>query len=207
MADETTPTTAPAETAPATPAAAGVPEGIDPAVWEIGKAQYATCTVCHGPNGEGVTQLGPPFAQSEWVTGPVENLVRIQLRGLTGPITVNDIEYSGIMGPLSYQSDEQIAAVLTYVRNSFGNKASMVTPEMVTKHRGEVGQPMLTVADLIPPPPKAEAVSETTEPAPAVTEEMPQSKIYNTFPNIIFTVPFLLVIAAASAKFLLSKSK
>ncbi|MGJ8725391.1 MAG: DUF7133 domain-containing protein [Roseibacillus sp.] len=206
MAEETTPTPAPAENASATPAAAGVPEGIDPAVWELGKAQYMTCAACHGPEGAGVPNLGPPFAKSEWVTGPVENLVRIQLRGLTGPITVNKVDYpAGVMGPLSFQTDEQIAAVLTYVRNSFGNSASAVTPEMVAAHRDEVGQPMLTVADLIDPL-TAVAETATTELAPAVIGDLPKGNIYNTFPMAILAIIFLLIVAGATGKLLFGKS-
>lgn len=126
---------------------------VDPAVLEMGKAQYLVCAACHGQNGEGVPNLAPPLAKSEWVTGPVSNLIRIQLRGLTGPITVNEVEYNLPVGmaAMSYQTDEQIAAVLTYVRNSFGNKASAVKPEQVKALRGEVGKPQLTVKDLIQP--------------------------------------------------------
>lgn len=127
---------------------------IDPAVLEAGKAQYmtATCFVCHGMNGEG-GPIGPPLAESDWVTGPVSNLIRIQLRGLTGPITVSGKEYNlpAPMAPLAQQTDEQIAAVLTHIRNSFGNKASAVLPEQVKMLRSEVGKPMLTEADLIKP--------------------------------------------------------
>jgi mono/diheme cytochrome c family protein len=54
------------------------------------------------------------------------------------------------MMPLAHQTDDQIAAVLTYIRNSFGNSASAVKPEEVKALRGEVGKPMLTEADLIP---------------------------------------------------------
>lgn len=125
---------------------------IDPAVMELGKAQFVTCSACHGANGEG-GMIGPPLAESEWVNGPVSNLIRIQLRGLTGPITVKGKQYTfpAPMAPLNYQTDEQIAAVLTYVRNSFGNKASAVTPDQVKALRGEVGKPMLTEADLVKP--------------------------------------------------------
>ncbi|MGJ8695829.1 MAG: DUF7133 domain-containing protein [Verrucomicrobiaceae bacterium] len=127
---------------------------IDPAVMEAGKAQYVMCMACHGQNGEGAPNLGPPLANSEWVTGPVENLVRIQFRGLSGPITVNGQDYT-FPAPMvamgAGQSDENVASVLTYIRNSFGNSASAVTPEMVTPHRGEIGKPALTVADLIQP--------------------------------------------------------
>jgi quinoprotein glucose dehydrogenase len=125
--------------------------GVDPAVMALGKQQFAMCSACHGPNAEG-TVIAPPLAKSNWVNGPVENLIRIQLRGLQGPITVSGKEYKlpGPMPAQAYQTDEQIAAVLTYVRNSFGNAASPVKPEQVKALRGEVGQPPLTEADLVP---------------------------------------------------------
>jgi hypothetical protein len=102
------------------------------------------------------------LAGSEWINGPVENLIRIQLRGLIGPITVKGVEYSSFpvgMLPMAYQSDEQIAAVLTYVRKSFGNHSPAVTAAEVTALRGEVNKAPLTQSDLIAPagmkPPKA----------------------------------------------------
>jgi len=133
----------------ANPAAAS--ETIDAAVMERGKAQFLVCSACHGQEGEG-GPMAPPLAGSEWVLGPVENLVRIQLRGLKGPIKVKgkDYDFPAGMTPMAYQTDQQIADVLTYVRNSFGNKASAVKPEQVTPLRGEVGQP-LTVDQLTQP--------------------------------------------------------
>jgi mono/diheme cytochrome c family protein len=133
-------------------AAPAADEPIDPKLMEIGKAQFVTCGACHGQQGEG-TPIAPPLAKSEWVLGPVSNLIKIQMRGLTGPITVGGKEYNmpGGMAALNYQTDEQIAGVLTYVRNSFGNKASGVKPEMVAALRGEVGKPQLTAADLAKP--------------------------------------------------------
>jgi len=123
----------------------------DPAQVEAGKATYMICAACHGQNGEG-TAAGPPLAGSEWVTGPVSNLVMIQMRGLQGPITVAGKEYAfpGGMVPLGLP-DQQIADVLTYIRNSFGNKASAVKVEQVTPLRGEVGKPQLTAAELAKP--------------------------------------------------------
>lgn len=127
-------------------------EPIDPAVMEIGKAQFLVCGACHGQNGEG-GPIAPPLAGSEWVTGPVSNLIIIQLRGLQGPITVAGTEYNfpAGMAPMAYQTDEQIAGVLTYIRNSFGNKAHAVKPEQVAAMRGEVGKPMATVEELTKP--------------------------------------------------------
>ena len=125
--------------------------GVDAAVMTLGKQQFALCSACHGPNAEG-SVIAPPLAKSNWVNGPVENLIRIQLRGLQGPLTVSGKEYKlpGPMPAQAYQTDEQIAAVLTYVRNSFGNAASPVTPAQVKALRGEVGKPMLTEVDLVP---------------------------------------------------------
>jgi mono/diheme cytochrome c family protein len=137
--------------------------GIDPEILKTGRQQYMVCGACHGQAGEG-TAAGPPLAGSEWVTGPAENLIRIQLRGLQGPITVKGVEYNfpaGMM-PLAYQNDEQVSAVITYIRNSFGNTASPVTAGEVAAFRSEVGQPMLTVADLIPPLPAGMASAETS---------------------------------------------
>ena len=124
-------------------------EPIDPAVMAIGKASFLLCAACHGQSGEGGPNA-PPLAGSEWVKGPVSNLIRIQLRGLVGPITVAGKEYNMPVGmaALNLQTDEQIAGVLTYVRNSFGNKASAVKPGQVAALRSEVGKPQLTAAEL-----------------------------------------------------------
>ena len=132
-----------------TPAAGTQP---DPGVMAAGQAAYAVCLACHGPTGEG-GPIAPPLAASDWVNGPVSNLIRIQLRGLMGPITVSGKEYNlpAPMAPLAYQTDEQIAAVLTYIRNSFGNSAPPVLPEQVAALRSEAGKPMLTVEELLPP--------------------------------------------------------
>jgi putative heme-binding domain-containing protein len=127
---------------------------IDPAVMELGKTQYNLCIACHGPAGAGVPNLGPPLANSEWVTVPPENLIGIQLRGLSGPITVAGQEYN-FPAPMpamgAGQSDENIASVITFIRNSWGNSAPAVTPEMVAAQRGEFGKPALTQGDMIQP--------------------------------------------------------
>ena len=114
-------------------------------------AAYATCSACHQPTGLGIPGAFPPLAGSEWVNGPVENLIRIQLRGLMGEIEVKGVKYNSVMPPNATMSDDQIAEVLTYVRNEWGNKGSAVTPDMVKALRSEVGKPMLTVADLKDP--------------------------------------------------------
>ena len=136
---------------------------VDPAFLKTGQQQFIVCGACHGQSGEG-TAVAPPLAGSEWVNGPVENLIRIQLRGLKGPIKVKGQEYNmpAGMAPLAYQTDEQIAAVLTYVRTGFGNSASAVSAKEVTALRSEVGKPQLGSADLLPP---------VTETAPSKQQE------------------------------------
>ena len=149
---------------------------IDPAVMELGSTQYILCAACHGQNGEGAPNIGPPLANSEWVAGPVENLIGIQLRGLEGPITVAGKDYS-FPAPMAAmgtgQPDGNIAAVLTYVRNSFGNSAPAVTPEMVAKYRednqeilSQVPAPALKVSELINPL----AATGADAPAPTLAE-------------------------------------
>lgn len=143
---------APAVDTKAMDATPAVVEPVDPAVMAVGKAAFMLCAACHGQNGEGGA-IAPPLAGSEWVTGAVSNLIRIQLRGLQGPITVAGKEYNmlGGMAALSYQTDDQIAGVLTYIRNSFGNKSSSVKPEQVAALRSEVGKPQCMAAELIKP--------------------------------------------------------
>lgn len=127
-----------------------------------GFAKYVLCAACHGQSGEGTT-LGPPLAGSEWVNGPAENLIRIQLRGLQGPITVKGVDYHfpGGMPALGHQSDEDIAVVLTFVRSSFGNDAPAITPAEVAALRKEPDKGPLNTADLITPSPTAPAVSKS----------------------------------------------
>jgi mono/diheme cytochrome c family protein len=126
-----------------------------------GFSLYTLCAACHGQSGEG-TNLGPPLAGSEWVNGPAENLIRIQLRGLQGPITVKGVDYHfpGGMPALGHQSDEDIASVLTFVRTSFGNNASAITAAEVAALRKDPDSGPLTAADLVPPDTTIQSVSE-----------------------------------------------
>jgi len=105
-----------------------------------GELVYSTyCQACHQPNGGGAAGQAPPLAGSEWVLGNPARTARVPLRGLQGPITVKGQEIN--LNMLSFHdllTDEQLAGVLTYIRNSFGNKASPVTPDFVKKIRAEV---------------------------------------------------------------------
>ncbi len=98
-----------------------------------GKAIYMTrCVSCHQQNGQGIVGVFPPLDGTEWVQGDKGRLIRILLDGLTGETTVKGVVYSGAMPPWkTFLDDEQIAAVLTFIRSSWGNKASAVTAQEV----------------------------------------------------------------------------
>lgn len=130
-----------------------------------GAKVYATCSACHQPTGAGIPGAFPPLAESEWVNGPVENLIRIQLRGLMGPITVKGTTYNSVMPPNATMSDDEIAAVLTYIRSNFGNKSSAVTADQVKALRSEAGKPMLKAEELIDPKEAPKAEEKPAKPA------------------------------------------
>jgi mono/diheme cytochrome c family protein len=80
----------------------------------------------------------PPLAGTKWAIGNEERLIKIALNGLYGPIEVQGKKYPGQVPMTAYGrmlKDNEIAAVLTYVRNSFGNKAGVIKPETVKKVR------------------------------------------------------------------------
>jgi mono/diheme cytochrome c family protein len=118
---------------------------VDPAreMFELGRRTYAGvgCVACHGGGGAGVPGQFPPLAGSEWVLA--ENparIIRIVINGLTGPISVAGATYNNTMPPLGSALDaKQVAAVLTYIRNEWGNKAPPVTIEQVEQVKKEIG--------------------------------------------------------------------
>ncbi|MEO7415204.1 MAG: cytochrome c [Opitutaceae bacterium] len=115
---------------------------------KVGASVYAvTCANCHLATGLGQTGTIPPLAESEWVTGSEERLVRIALYGVMGPIKVKGTDFNGVMPPHGkvpgspYNlTDERVAAVLTYVRQSFGNNAPAITGVQVAAIRGKEGE-------------------------------------------------------------------
>ena len=101
-----------------------------------GKEFYTTeCLNCHMENGEGLTGVYPPLAKADYLKKPVNHLIDIILKGQEGEIVVNGVPYNTPMPPQAYLSDEQTADILNFVRNSWGNKASAVTPAMVKAQR------------------------------------------------------------------------
>lgn len=84
------------------------------------------CMACHQADGSGVPGLNPPLKKTEWVTGDKTRLIKVILNGLNESIEIDGEEYSNPMPAQNHLKDDQIADILTYVRNSFGNKASAV---------------------------------------------------------------------------------
>lgn len=95
------------------------------------------CQACHQADGNGVPRLNPPLTGTVYVTGSKTRLIDIVLNGLTDPLEINGEEYNNPMAAHSFLTDQQIADVLTYIRNSFGNKAGVVTAAEVKKQRAK----------------------------------------------------------------------
>jgi mono/diheme cytochrome c family protein len=105
-------------------------------------AREAHCGTCHQSNGKGLPAAGfPPLAGTKWATGNPDRLIKASLKGLMGPIEVQGVKYPGTVPMTPFEhilKDDELAAVLTFVRNSWGNKASAIMPEDVKKIRAEV---------------------------------------------------------------------
>jgi mono/diheme cytochrome c family protein len=95
------------------------------------------CLTCHQASGKGVRNMFPPLAGNQKITGPPDDIIRIVLFGLQGPITVNDRDYNQAMPPQAYLDDKKIADILTYIRSSWGNDAPPVKPADISKIRKE----------------------------------------------------------------------
>jgi len=104
----------------------------------------ATCLACHQADGLGVQRMNPPLVKTKWVMGDKKALAKIVLNGLKGgEIEIDGDDFHNPMPPLAAQlSDQQIADALTYVRNSFGNKAGAVTVADVKAARGTAAAPV-----------------------------------------------------------------
>ncbi len=105
----------------------------------IGKGVYlGNCQACHVASGVGLPGAIPPLAGSEWILGNEKRLAMILLKGLMGPVKVKGGPYNGVMPPWEATlNDKKIAAVLTYVRQEWGNKAGPVTPAQIAAAKKE----------------------------------------------------------------------
>ncbi len=100
-----------------------------------------TCSPCHQLEGQGVLGAFPPLAKSDFLMADKQRSIGIVLNGKTGPITVNGKELNSVMPPLSQLPDDDIANILTFVRNSWGNTGAAVTRDEVSAVRSSTPRP------------------------------------------------------------------
>ena len=103
-----------------------------------GAALYANCAGCHQQSGLGIRGFYPPLADSPLVIGSPEPLLAILLKGLEGPVTIQGVTYDQPMPPAPFQTDEELAAIASFIRSSFDNDGSFVTKEDVQNARKKV---------------------------------------------------------------------
>ena len=119
--------------------------GDDLALFTKGKEIYnreGYCVTCHQPDGNGLSASQyPPLSNTQWVTGNEDRLIKLTLKGIYGPFELNGKTYSGQVPMTPFGgllNDEEVAAVLTFVRNSFGNKAGVISAEKVKQVRAAI---------------------------------------------------------------------
>ncbi|VVM06310.1 c-type cytochrome [Methylacidimicrobium tartarophylax] len=113
------------------------PAAVNPI--QVGQDVYqANCAACHQPTGQGMSGQFPPVAGSDWVNGDPRVLAAMVLGGLQGPVRVAGAEYNGMMPAWkTVLNDAKIAAVLTFLRQSWGNHGSAVEEDQVKSVRAE----------------------------------------------------------------------
>ena len=108
-------------------------------VYRKGRDQYAvSCGACHQADGKGLPNMAPTLAKSDWVTGDATRLIGVAVHGLMGPITINGKVVEGvppIMPSHGFMKDDQLANILTYTRNAWGNQAGMITKKDIAEYR------------------------------------------------------------------------
>lgn len=130
-----------AAVAVAGPKKGAAPKAVEPTpeMMKAGEATYMKiCTVCHQKTGQGLAPLFPPLAGSDYLMADKRRSIAGVIAGQSGPMVVNGKTYNQVMPPLPNLTDEEIANVLTYVRNSWGNKGEAVTPEEVKAVRASL---------------------------------------------------------------------
>ena len=118
---------------------AGAPKPIEIALFDRGAKVYRNqCAQCHQADGNGVLGVYPPLVASNWVTGHPQVVSRILINGLNGPIVVKGSKYNGNMPAFGSSglalSDKDIAGVITYIRQEWGNSASDVTVATIAEY-------------------------------------------------------------------------
>jgi nitrite reductase (NO-forming) len=105
---------------------------------KAGAALYqGTCSVCHQGNGEGLPNVFPPLAKSDYLTSNPHRAIEIVLNGLSGPVTVNGATYNSVMPPMSQLNEDEVANILTYVLNTWGNSGAAISAKQVADVRAK----------------------------------------------------------------------
>lgn len=92
------------------------------------------CKACHMADGAGIKGMHPPLKDNKTLND-TEKLIQVTMKGMSGKVVVNGVEYNGIMPPHTHLTNQQIADVLTYVRQSFSGISTPVTAAEVAKSR------------------------------------------------------------------------
>jgi nitrite reductase (NO-forming) len=107
-----------------------------------GRVLYnGTCSVCHQQNGEGLAGVFPPLANSDFLMADTGRAIEIVLNGLAGPVTVNGSPYNSVMPPMSQLNDDEIANILTFALNSWGNEGDALGSDDVAVVRAATERP------------------------------------------------------------------
>ena len=103
---------------------------------KAGQALFAgTCSVCHQANGAGMAGVFPPLAKSDYLGTDFKRAIDVVLNGLSGKVTVNGHEYNSVMPPMNQLNDDEVANILTYVFNSWGNPGGTISKDDVKAQR------------------------------------------------------------------------
>ncbi|HEU4779157.1 MAG TPA: c-type cytochrome, partial [Steroidobacteraceae bacterium] len=94
-----------------------------------------TCSACHQDTGAGIANVFPPLAKSDYLLADRKRAIEIVLNGLTGPVTVNGATYNSVMPPMSQLNDDEVANILTFTLNSWGNNGGAVMAKDVAQVR------------------------------------------------------------------------
>lgn len=129
---------------PGAAGAAGVQAGALTKDAQIAAGQrlfQGTCSTCHQVEGQGLATAFPPLAKSDYLMADKKRSMEVVLNGLKGPVVVNGKSYDSLMPPMSHLADDDIANILTYVRNSWGNSGEVVTAKEMSEVRAATKRP------------------------------------------------------------------
>ena len=109
---------------------------------DAGRALFnGTCSVCHQASGEGLANVFPPLAKSDFLAADLNRGIGIVLNGRSGAVTVNGQDFNSVMPPMSQLNDDEVAHILTFVLNSWGNPGGQISSDKVAEIRATTVRP------------------------------------------------------------------